>query len=69
MSARPTTRRCGRGAVAVLDHDDGMQRRIEAVFHEIVTSPRPAVGPSRDEMMGLVSGAAEERSLTPTIDD
>ena len=41
----------------VLDSDETMQRRIEELFGEIAKSPRPAAGPSRDDMIGLTAAA------------
>jgi 2-polyprenyl-6-methoxyphenol hydroxylase-like FAD-dependent oxidoreductase len=35
----------------VLDEDLAMRRRIEAVFAELASVPRPAPGPSREEML------------------
>lgn len=42
----------------VLDGDDAMQRRIEEVFQQLIASPRPPGGPSRDEMIGVIDAAA-----------
>jgi hypothetical protein len=44
-------------AATVLDSDETMQRRIEELFGEIAKSPRPAAGPSRDDMLALTSAA------------
>lgn len=35
----------------VLDDDESMQKRIEAAFAELAAAPRPAPGPSREEML------------------
>jgi hypothetical protein len=38
----------------VFDTDTQLKRRIEARFRELLVSPRPPAGPSRDEMIELV---------------
>lgn len=55
-AARVFIRRIGLlDSTTVLDSDETMQRRIEELFGEIAKSPRPAAGPSRDDMMALTS--------------
>jgi 2-polyprenyl-6-methoxyphenol hydroxylase-like FAD-dependent oxidoreductase len=44
-------------STAVLDRDLDMRRRIEDRFAEIRATPRPALGPSRDEMVALTAAA------------
>ncbi len=44
----------------VLDKDIEMQRRIEMVFRQLLTSPRPPAGPPRDEMLATVDAAARQ---------
>jgi 2-polyprenyl-6-methoxyphenol hydroxylase-like FAD-dependent oxidoreductase len=39
----------------VLDRDVELQRRIEVLFAQLLTVPRPASGPSRDDMLALVT--------------
>ncbi|HVF74212.1 MAG TPA: NAD(P)-binding protein [Acidimicrobiales bacterium] len=41
-------------STAVLDDDVELQRRIEETFAAMRATPRPAPGPSRDEMLALV---------------
>lgn len=38
----------------ILDEDLAMQRRIEEIFGELVATPRPAPGPSRDQLLEIV---------------
>src|SRR5205807_5818967 len=42
----------------VLDEDAELQQRIERVYEQIRNAPRPAAGPSREEMAALVSAGA-----------
>jgi hypothetical protein len=51
-------------STTVLDGDPDMQQRIESRFQQIVKSPRPAAGPSRDDMMGRTAAAVSDRSAT-----
>ncbi|HLY82580.1 MAG TPA: hypothetical protein VKQ71_06330, partial [Acidimicrobiales bacterium] len=44
-------------STAVLDQDLELQRRIERILAEQASSPRPAPGPRRDEMLTLVATA------------
>ena len=39
----------------VLDEDAALQTRIERLFAQIATTPRPAPGPSRAEMVSLLN--------------
>lgn len=41
----------------VLDDDIALQRRIEELFIRLSATPRPAPGPSRDEMLALLAPA------------
>jgi 2-polyprenyl-6-methoxyphenol hydroxylase-like FAD-dependent oxidoreductase len=51
----------------VLDDDVALQRRIAERFAELMASPRPAQGPSRDEMLELVREPRPAvRDPTPT---
>ena len=43
-------------STTVLDQDTELQRRIETLFAELRTVPRPPAGPTRDEMIALTSG-------------
>ena len=59
--ARMFVRRIGLlDSTTVLDADETMQRRIEALFQEIAKLPRPAAGPSRDDMMALTAAAVTD---------
>jgi 2-polyprenyl-6-methoxyphenol hydroxylase-like FAD-dependent oxidoreductase len=42
---------------AVLDGDVVLQERIEAIFGALRAQPRPAPGPARDELLGIISRA------------
>ncbi len=42
---------------AVLDGDLALQERIEAIFGGLRAQPRPSPGPSREELLGVISGA------------
>ena len=42
---------------AVLDGDLALQERIEAIFGGLRAQPRPAPGPSREELLGVISRA------------
>lgn len=44
-------------STAVLDSDIDLQRRIEDLFRQVLTSPRPPAGPSREEMLSVVTAA------------
>ena len=55
---RAFVRRIGLDSTEVLDADHDIQRRIEDVFQEILASPRPAPGPTRDELVAVTSAAA-----------
>lgn len=44
-------------STAVLDDDVELQRRMEALFATMAAAPRPAPGPTRDELLALVTGA------------
>jgi hypothetical protein len=39
----------------VLDRDVELQKRIEVLFAQLLTVPRPASGPSRDDMLALAT--------------
>ena len=55
---RVVTRRMGLlDSTSVLDDDLAMQQRIEDLFAEARSAPRPPSGPTRDEMVELVSTA------------
>ncbi|MEO7804374.1 MAG: hypothetical protein ABIS18_08490, partial [Actinomycetota bacterium] len=41
----------------VLDDDVAMQEQIEKIFAEMSAEPRPAQGPTRDEMLALCRSA------------
>jgi flavin-dependent dehydrogenase len=41
----------------VLDDDPVMQERIEALFRELRAKPRPAAGPTREEMLEITNAA------------
>jgi hypothetical protein len=43
--------------LAVLDEDVEMQARIEKIFGEITATPRPAPGPSREELLEIIARA------------
>ena len=43
----------------VLDEDEGLKQRIEVRFRQLVAQPRPAPGPTRDEMLALIHAAME----------
>ena len=60
-AARMFVRRIGLlDSTTVLDADENMQRHIEALFQEIAKSPRPAAGPSRDDMLALTAAAVTD---------
>lgn len=42
-------------STAVLDGDVAMQQRIEDAFAQLMSMPRPAAGPDREQMLSLVS--------------
>lgn len=42
----------------VLDDDIALQEKIEGIFAEMMTAPRPAQGPAKDEMLALCRRAA-----------
>lgn len=42
-------------STTVLDGDADLQRRIEAVFTQLLAMPRPPPGPSRDEMLTIAA--------------
>ena len=44
-------------STAVLDHDTGLHRRIEQLFAQVVTVPKPPGWPSREEMCATVGGS------------
>jgi 2-polyprenyl-6-methoxyphenol hydroxylase-like FAD-dependent oxidoreductase len=44
-------------STTVLDEDVAMQRRIEAVFADLRSRPRPAPGPPRDDMVAAIASA------------
>jgi len=46
-------------STTVLDQDTDLQRRIETLFAELRTVPRPPAGPTRDEMIALTSGTEQ----------
>jgi 2-polyprenyl-6-methoxyphenol hydroxylase-like FAD-dependent oxidoreductase len=51
--------------LAILDEDVAMQERIERIFAEVASAPRPAPGPTREELLDVVHraiGAGTERS-------
>jgi hypothetical protein len=41
----------------VLDDDYVMQNRIEEIFREVASAPRPPSGPTRDEMESIIESA------------
>jgi hypothetical protein len=41
----------------VLDDDLAMQRRIEAIFRDALSVPRPPLGPTSDEMEAIIADA------------
>jgi 2-polyprenyl-6-methoxyphenol hydroxylase-like FAD-dependent oxidoreductase len=43
--------------LSVLDDDNAMQERIERIFAELLATPRPAPGPTRDELLVTVREA------------
>jgi 2-polyprenyl-6-methoxyphenol hydroxylase-like FAD-dependent oxidoreductase len=43
-------------STAVLNDDIAMRNRIEAIFSELRSTPRPPPGPSRDEMVAIATG-------------
>jgi flavin-dependent dehydrogenase len=43
--------------LSVLDEDDAMQQRIERVFADIRSTPRPRPGPARDEIIAAMREA------------
>jgi 2-keto-4-pentenoate hydratase len=45
-------------STTVLDADLGLQLRIERILAELATSPRPAPGATRDEMLALTAAVA-----------
>jgi len=47
-------------STGVLDDDMALQTRIEDLFAQILTTPRPAPGPSRAEMVALMTAAATD---------
>lgn len=56
--ARAFLRRIGLlDGTAVLDADIALQRRIEGIFADLVTRPRPPAGPPREEMLAAVARA------------
>ena len=64
-AARVFVRRIGLlDSTAVLDADEALQRRIEALFQDIAQKPRPAAGPNRDDMMALTAAATTDTSVT-----
>ena len=44
----------------VLDENVELQKRIEALFGELIAQPRAAAGPSRDELLGVISAAVPQ---------
>lgn len=42
---------------SVLDDDMALQERIEKIFADILATPRPAPGPSRDEVLAICAAA------------
>jgi 2-polyprenyl-6-methoxyphenol hydroxylase-like FAD-dependent oxidoreductase len=44
-------------SLSVLDEDPAMQERIERIFAELRATPRPAPGPTRDELLTAVRAA------------
>jgi 2-polyprenyl-6-methoxyphenol hydroxylase-like FAD-dependent oxidoreductase len=64
-AARAFVRRIGLlDSTAVLDSDEALQRRIETLFQEIARKPRPAAGPTREDMMALTAAATTGTSAT-----
>ena len=64
-AARVFVRRIGLlDSTTVLDADETLQRRIEALFQEIAKSASPSAGPSREDMMALTSAAVTDTSVT-----
>jgi hypothetical protein len=45
-------------STSVLDNDLAMQQRIQDVFADVRSAPRPPSGPTRDEMFELVTRAS-----------
>ena len=45
-------------SIAILDDDVALQTRIEDLFAQIHSTPRPAPGPSRAEMVSLMDTVA-----------
>lgn len=45
-------------STTVLDSDVALQCRIEGLFGEVSALPRPPVGPTRDDMLAIVTAAA-----------
>jgi hypothetical protein len=43
--------------LGVLDEDVEMQDRIEKIFGEVIATPRPAPGPSREELLEIIARA------------
>jgi hypothetical protein len=44
-------------STAVLDRDLDLRRRVEDRFAEVRATPRPPLGPSREEMLAVTSAA------------
>ena len=40
--------------LSVLDQDVAMQERIERIFQELLATPRPPPGPTRDELLATM---------------
>ena len=64
-AARLFVRRIGLlDSTAVLDSDEALQRRIEALFEDIARKPRLPAGPTREDMMALTADATTDTSAT-----
>lgn len=49
--------------LSVLDSDQAMQERIERIFGELRSVPRPRPGPTRDELLGAMHEALERSAF------
>ena len=47
-------------SLSVLDNDIAMQERIERIFAELLATPRPAPGPTREELLATVRRALSD---------